>query len=98
MSKLEIVLHDVFVLCIRPTNTGPLIEYKLKTNFMNKILLTLLAGVAIGLLIAPGKGSETWRRVVDGLDDYKDKVSDEANDIYVAGMDAVKKGKSKVER
>jgi len=59
--------------------------------------LTLLAGVAIGLLIAPAKGSETWRRLVGGVDDYRDKVSDKANDIYESGMDTVKKGKSKME-
>jgi gas vesicle protein len=64
---------------------------------MNRFLMTLLAGVAIGLLIAPAKGSETWRRLVDGLDEYKDKVSDEANDIYESGADAVKSGKSRLE-
>ena len=65
---------------------------------MNRFLMTLLAGVAIGLLIAPAKGSETWRRFVDGLDDYKDKVSDKAEDLYETGVDVVKKGKSKIER
>jgi gas vesicle protein len=64
---------------------------------MNRFLMTLLAGVAIGLLIAPAKGSETWRRLVDGMDEYKDRVSDEANDVYEAGSDAVKNGKSKLE-
>jgi gas vesicle protein len=64
---------------------------------MNRIFLTLLAGVAIGLLIAPAKGSDTWRRIVDGFDEYKDRVTDETNDILQTGKDAVRKGKSKLE-
>jgi gas vesicle protein len=64
---------------------------------MNRFLTTLLAGVAIGILIAPAKGSETWKRFTKGLDEYKDKVSDEANDIYESGADAVKNGKSRLE-
>jgi hypothetical protein len=83
---------------INQSKRGPVIELFFETKCMNRILFVLLAGVAIGLLIAPAKGSETWRRLVDGIDDYKDKVSDEANDLYEAGMDAVKKGKSRVER
>jgi gas vesicle protein len=64
---------------------------------MNRFLMTLLAGVAIGLLIAPAKGSETWRKFTNGLDDYKNKVSDEANDLLESGAQAVQNGKSKLE-
>jgi hypothetical protein len=64
---------------------------------MNRFLTTLLAGVAIGLLIAPAKGSETWKKLVNGVNDYKDKVSDEANDLLDSGAQAVKNGKSKLE-
>lgn len=64
---------------------------------MNRFLMTLLAGVAIGLLVAPAKGSETWRKLVNGIDDYKDKVSGEANDLFESGADAVRNGKSKLE-
>jgi hypothetical protein len=32
-------------------------------------------------LIAPDKGSETWRKLVDGLNDLKDKVEDEAEEL-----------------
>jgi len=38
---------------------------------MNKFLLTLTAGIAIGILIAPRKGSETRKILSDGLDDLK---------------------------
>jgi len=52
---------------------------------MNKILLSLLAGVAIGLIVAPDKGSETLRKLRDGLDDAKDKASDAAEDLWQKG-------------
>jgi gas vesicle protein len=48
---------------------------------MNKTLITLLVGIGIGILIAPDKGSETWRKLVDGLNDLKDKVEDEAEEL-----------------
>jgi hypothetical protein len=48
---------------------------------MKRVLLILLAGVAIGMLIAPEKGSETWTKLVDGLDDIKDKAMDEMNNL-----------------
>ncbi|HVU84062.1 MAG TPA: YtxH domain-containing protein [Puia sp.] len=48
---------------------------------MNKTLLTLLIGIGIGILIAPDKGSETWRKLVDGLSDLKDKLEDEAEEL-----------------
>ncbi|HVY75613.1 MAG TPA: YtxH domain-containing protein [Puia sp.] len=48
---------------------------------MNKTLLTLLIGIGIGILIAPDKGSETWKKLVDGINDLKDKVEDEAEEL-----------------
>ena len=56
------------------------------------MLLLLLAGVAVGLLIAPDKGSETWNKVVDGLDDVKDKAMDEMNNLVAKGKELVSKG------
>ena len=52
---------------------------------MKKVLLILLAGVAVGMLLAPDKGSETWKRLVDGLDDIKDKAIDEMNNLVEKG-------------
>lgn len=63
--------------------------------FMNKILLSLLAGVAIGLIVAPGKGSETLRKLRDGLDDAKDKASDAAEDLWQKGSKVFRNAKSK---
>ncbi len=52
-----------------------------------------MAGVAVGLLIAPDKGSETWTKVLDGLDDLKGKAMDEINNLVEKGKDLVFKGK-----
>jgi gas vesicle protein len=54
---------------------------------MNKTLLTLLLGIGIGILIAPDKGSETWKKLVDGLNDLKDKMEDEADDLASQAKD-----------
>jgi gas vesicle protein len=62
---------------------------------MNKILLSLLAGVAIGLIVAPDKGSETLRKVREGFDDAKDKASDAAEDLWQKGSKAFRNAKSK---
>lgn len=55
---------------------------------MNKLLLGLLAGVAIGMMIAPDKGSATRQKIRDGFDDLKKKASDAAKDF----ADAADKG------
>ncbi len=39
---------------------------------MNKFLITLLAGVAVGILIAPAKGSETRKKLQKNFDDFAD--------------------------
>lgn len=59
---------------------------------MNKLLLGLLAGVAIGLIIAPEKGSVTREKIREGFDDLKKKASDAAKDF----ADAADKGFGKV--
>ena len=57
---------------------------------MNKTLLTLLVGIGIGILVAPAKGSETWKKLVDCLNDYKDKMEDDADDLSDRAKDIVK--------
>ncbi|MDP4213922.1 MAG: YtxH domain-containing protein [Bacteroidota bacterium] len=54
---------------------------------MNKTLLTLLVGIGIGILIAPAKGSETWKKLVDGLNDFKDKLEEDADDLVDRATD-----------
>ncbi len=65
---------------------------------MNRTLLTLLFGIGIGLLIAPARGSETWKRLVNGLDDYIDRAEDETDDLMDTGKKALKKGKSNLQQ
>ena len=64
---------------------------------MNKTFLTLLVGIGIGILVAPAKGSDTWKKLVDGFDEYKDKLSNEGADLVDKGKDALNRGKSKVQ-
>ncbi len=60
---------------------------------MKKVLLLLLAGVAVGLLIAPEKGTKTIKKLVDGLDDIKDKAVDEMNHLVEKGKDLTARAK-----
>lgn len=48
---------------------------------MNKLLLGLLAGIAIGIAIAPDKGSKTRQKIRDGFDDFKKKAGEAAKDF-----------------
>jgi gas vesicle protein len=63
---------------------------------MNKILLGLLAGVVIGVLLAPDKGSETVKRLRGRLNDYKDGVMDQADELASKAGSLLDKGRSKV--
>ena len=60
---------------------------------MNKTFLTLLVGIGIGILVAPAKGSETWKKLVDGFDEYKDKLSDEGSRSGRKGERCAQQGK-----
>jgi gas vesicle protein len=60
---------------------------------MKKVLYLILTGVAIGILVAPEKGSETWRKIKDGFNDWMEGAKDQINDIVSQGKDLVEKGK-----
>ncbi len=60
---------------------------------MKKVFWLIMAGVAIGVLLAPDKGSETRKRLTDNLDDLKDKAKNKMDDLIDRGKDFAKKGK-----
>jgi gas vesicle protein len=53
---------------------------------MNKVFMALLAGIAVGILIAPAKGSETRKKLQDGFNGLADELSD-LKDKYLPGED-----------
>ena len=61
---------------------------------MKKALYLILAGVAIGILVAPRKGSETWEKLVDEINDWKNEAMDKVDDLKSKGDELFKKGKS----
>jgi gas vesicle protein len=63
---------------------------------MNKLLLGLLAGITIGVLLAPDKGSETLRRLRSRINDYKDQAEDEAGELASQAKSALNKGRGKM--
>ncbi len=56
---------------------------------MNKTLITLATGIAIGILIAPRKGSETRRKIVNRFNDFTEDVADNADQLYSSGKNLV---------
>jgi gas vesicle protein len=63
---------------------------------MNKTLLAVLAGIGIGMLIAPDKGSSTRKKLRGKFDDFKDDAEDKVSDLVDKGREVVKAGKSKI--
>jgi hypothetical protein len=54
---------------------------------MNKTLIAFLAGIAVGILFAPGKGASTREKLKDGLFGLADDLSD-VKDKFFPGEDA----------
>ena len=63
---------------------------------MNKTLLAVLAGIGIGMLIAPDKGSSTRKKLRGKFEDFKDEAEDQVSDLVDKGREVVKAGKSKI--
>jgi gas vesicle protein len=48
---------------------------------MNRFFLSLMAGVAIGVLLAPDKGSETVKKLRNRLKDLKDDAACKGDEL-----------------
>jgi len=62
---------------------------------MNKILLAALAGIGIGLLIAPDKGSNTRKRLSGKFNDLKDQAQDSIGDLADNAKHAINSARRK---
>jgi gas vesicle protein len=56
---------------------------------MNKIMIGLITGIAIGILIAPAKGSDTRKKLVDRFTDFTEDLSDNTDQLYSSGKNLV---------
>ncbi len=50
-----------------------------------RFLLTITAGICIGFLIAPDKGSRTRKKIADAMKDWSDKFSAKADEMDEEG-------------
>ncbi|HEV7424556.1 MAG TPA: YtxH domain-containing protein [Candidatus Paceibacterota bacterium] len=64
---------------------------------MRKVFYLILTGIAIGILLAPGKGSEIWQKITDCLDDLKSKTKDVFNDLLGGVKNMAEEGKKTTE-
>ena len=65
---------------------------------MKKVFYLILTGIAIGILLAPGKGSDTWQKITDCLDDLKTKTKDTINDLVGGAKNMAEEAKSGAEK
>jgi hypothetical protein len=64
---------------------------------MRKVFYLILTGIAFGILIVPGRGSETWQKIADILDDLKSKTKNTINDLIGGAKNMAEEGKTGVE-
>ncbi len=65
---------------------------------MRKVFYLILTGIAIGILLVPGKGSETWQKITDCLDDLKSRTRDTFNDLVGGARNMAEDGKAEAEK
>jgi hypothetical protein len=65
---------------------------------MRKVFYLILTGIAISILLAPGKGSNTWQKITDCLDDLKSKTKDTINDLVGGARNMAEEGKKGAEK
>lgn len=62
------------------------------------ILFGVLAGVAIGALIAPCEGETTRAKLKDAIDDFKEKISPELDEAKKQAVTLIEESKCKLEK
>ena len=63
---------------------------------MNKVLIALLTGIAVGILAAPRKGSDTRKKLFDDFNDLANEFSRTASEVYDAEKDMIHETMSEV--
>jgi gas vesicle protein len=61
-----------------------------------KALNLILAGVVIGIFVAPDKGSATWRKLKNNFSDWKDQAKDRVDDAISKGKNLVQDARETV--
>ena len=65
---------------------------------MRKVFYLILTGIALGVLLAPGRGSDTWQKIADCLDNFKSKTKSTINDLMEGAKNMAEEGKTKAEK
>jgi hypothetical protein len=65
---------------------------------MKKVFYLILTGIAMVILLAPGRGSETWQKITDCMNDLKAKAKNGFGDLVDAGKRMTEAGKKGVEK
>jgi hypothetical protein len=61
---------------------------------MRKVFYLILTGIAFGILIVPGKGSETWQKISDIVEDLKSKTKNTIYDLIGGVKNMAEEGKA----
>jgi gas vesicle protein len=62
---------------------------------MKNVIYALLAGVAVGILIAPDKGSATRKKLFGKLEDLSDDLQDRSGDLFEKSKSTAREGVKK---
>jgi hypothetical protein len=65
---------------------------------MRKVFYLILTGIALGILPAPGWGSDTWQKITDCVDDLKSKTKKTINDLIGGARNMAEKGNKGAEK
>jgi hypothetical protein len=65
---------------------------------MRRVFYLILTGIAIGILLAPGRGSDTWQKITDCLDDLKSKTKKAFSDLVGGAGNMAEEGNKGAEK